>query len=147
MTRTDAIVFLQSHAEGRLCARIYRRSDGTVLTSDCPVGVAAIRARAVQAAGRAAAALVLLIGGGVLADQASRTPFGRMRLRAVQPIRLLAEQLFPAAPNLGRIPIGARCTGGIVAPFPPPTVPLPPPLPPTPNATDRPTTNGNVHPE
>lgn len=26
--------------EGRLCLRLYRRSDGTVLTKDCPVGVA-----------------------------------------------------------------------------------------------------------
>jgi hypothetical protein len=24
--------------EGRLCVRFYQRSDGTVLTSDCPVG-------------------------------------------------------------------------------------------------------------
>jgi hypothetical protein len=27
-------------AEGRLCVRFYRRADGTILTSDCPVGVA-----------------------------------------------------------------------------------------------------------
>jgi hypothetical protein len=31
--------------EGRLCARIYRRADGTVLTSDCPVGAAKIPPR------------------------------------------------------------------------------------------------------
>ncbi len=28
--------------EGRLCARLYRRNDGTVLTANCPVGVARI---------------------------------------------------------------------------------------------------------
>jgi predicted Fe-S protein YdhL (DUF1289 family) len=27
-------------AEGRLCVRFYRRADGTILTNDCPVGVA-----------------------------------------------------------------------------------------------------------
>jgi hypothetical protein len=29
--------------EGRLCVRMYRRFDGTVLTQDCPVGLAKIR--------------------------------------------------------------------------------------------------------
>ena len=31
--------------EGRLCARLYRRADGTVLTKDCPVGLKALRRR------------------------------------------------------------------------------------------------------
>jgi hypothetical protein len=31
--------------EGRLCARFYRRADGTVLTKDCPVGLRALRKR------------------------------------------------------------------------------------------------------
>src|SRR5205814_4285456 len=31
--------------EGKLCARIYRRYDGTVLTKDCPVGLRAVRRR------------------------------------------------------------------------------------------------------
>jgi hypothetical protein len=29
--------------EGRLCVRLYRRNDGTVLTKDCPKGLAAAR--------------------------------------------------------------------------------------------------------
>jgi hypothetical protein len=32
--------------EGSLCARFFRRTDGTVLTQDCPVGLEKIRARA-----------------------------------------------------------------------------------------------------
>jgi hypothetical protein len=32
-------------SEGRVCARIYRRSDGTVLTADCPVGLGQISKR------------------------------------------------------------------------------------------------------
>jgi hypothetical protein len=31
--------------DGRLCIRIYRRSDGTVMTRDCPVGLRAVKAR------------------------------------------------------------------------------------------------------
>ena len=37
MTRTDAENLL-INSEGRLCLRFYRRTDGTVLTKDCPVG-------------------------------------------------------------------------------------------------------------
>jgi len=41
MTRKEAEALILSK-EGRLCARYYRRFDGTVLTSDCPVGVKAL---------------------------------------------------------------------------------------------------------
>lgn len=37
MTRGEAAELLH-RTEGRLCVRFYRRKDGTVLTSDCPVG-------------------------------------------------------------------------------------------------------------
>jgi hypothetical protein len=36
---------LVSSAEGRLCARFYRRKDGTILTQDCPVGIEAFKQR------------------------------------------------------------------------------------------------------
>jgi hypothetical protein len=39
MTRAEATAFLEQ-SEGRVCVRFYRRIDGTVLTSDCPVGLA-----------------------------------------------------------------------------------------------------------
>lgn len=42
--------------EGRVCARLYRRADGTVITRDCPTGLRAVR----QRASRAAAALVAM---------------------------------------------------------------------------------------
>src|SRR5262245_60732411 len=47
--------------EGKLCARIYRRADGTVITRDCPVGLAAIRRRFVGFAARTAAKLMFLV--------------------------------------------------------------------------------------
>lgn len=44
MTTEDAERVIAEH-EGRLCVRYYRREDGTVLTQDCPVGLAAFRAK------------------------------------------------------------------------------------------------------
>lgn len=43
----------------RICARIYRRADGTVITRDCPVGLRAYRKRIVKFTG---AALSMIIG-------------------------------------------------------------------------------------
>lgn len=44
MTREQAESLIQN-AEGRLCVRYFQRSDGTVLTDDCPVGWAKIKQR------------------------------------------------------------------------------------------------------
>ena len=48
--------------EGKMCVRLYKRADGTVLTSDCPVGVKRRRRR------RAVAGV---LGGGILAAGAA----------------------------------------------------------------------------
>src|SRR6185369_2922002 len=42
MTR-DEIDELLLRKEGRVCARLYRRADGTLLTSDCPSGASVLR--------------------------------------------------------------------------------------------------------
>lgn len=42
MTRAE-IERLLEEKEGGVCARMYRRSDGTILTRDCPIGVARAR--------------------------------------------------------------------------------------------------------
>lgn len=44
MTREEATDLIRK-TEGRLCVRYYRRTDGTIITKDCPVGVRAIRMR------------------------------------------------------------------------------------------------------
>ncbi|HZU99650.1 MAG TPA: hypothetical protein VFF73_23265 [Planctomycetota bacterium] len=44
MTRDEAEDLL-TKTEGNVCVRLYKRTDGTVLTSDCPVGLAAVRRR------------------------------------------------------------------------------------------------------
>src|SRR5262245_4884267 len=40
---TEEAEDLIRRAEGRLCVRYYRRSDGSILTKNCPVGLQAIR--------------------------------------------------------------------------------------------------------
>jgi hypothetical protein len=60
MTRAEA-ESLVARTEGRLCARLYRRADGTVLTKDCPKGLRAVRLRARRAAGAAFAAVLSLV--------------------------------------------------------------------------------------
>jgi len=48
--------------EGRLCARLFRRADGTVLTKDCPVGLRALRRRVAKRTAAIFAAIVSLSG-------------------------------------------------------------------------------------
>jgi hypothetical protein len=55
MTR-DEVRELLVRTEGRVCARLYRRADGTVLTRDCPTGLRALRRRV----SRVAVALIVL---------------------------------------------------------------------------------------
>jgi hypothetical protein len=44
MTQSEAEALL-TYTEGRLCVRFYRRSDGTILTQNCPIGLRAIKRR------------------------------------------------------------------------------------------------------
>src|SRR4051794_21359828 len=41
--RSDEVRALIQKTEGKICTRFYRRKDDTVLTADCPVGVAGYR--------------------------------------------------------------------------------------------------------
>ncbi len=38
MSRADALALVQQH-EGEMCVRLARRTDGTLITNDCPVGI------------------------------------------------------------------------------------------------------------
>jgi hypothetical protein len=59
MTGAEA-ASLVAATEGRLCARFYRRADGTVLTKDCPKGLRAARLRVSRAGVAAFTALLSL---------------------------------------------------------------------------------------
>lgn len=120
MNKADAERVLREK-EGTLCARVYRREDGTVITADCPVGV---RRRRVRRAAFTA------IGGGLLAFAGVmlvRPSTARMGSVAV------AGQVQMGEPTMGDVdpippetvaPTGPTPTAvmGVVAP-----VPRPPP--------------------
>lgn len=61
--------------EGRICARLYRRADGTILTKDCPIGLRALRRRLARVAGAAITA-ILSLGASVLGQTLTRTSKG-----------------------------------------------------------------------
>jgi hypothetical protein len=42
LTEAEVVAMLQAKT-GRVCGRIFRRADGTMLTKDCPVGLAKVR--------------------------------------------------------------------------------------------------------
>ncbi len=59
----DKAAALVEKSEGRLCVRLYRRTDGTVITKDCPVGLRAAVRRVTRAAGAVLAAAIGLFAG------------------------------------------------------------------------------------
>lgn len=60
MTQKEVETLIRNR-EGRLCIRLYRRYDGTVLTKDCPVGLRAVRKRASKFVSAVFAALLSLV--------------------------------------------------------------------------------------
>lgn len=68
MSRAEAEALVTKH-EGRLCVRFFQRSDGTLLTADCPVGLLAAARRRLAGwfAAAAAGLLTLAAFGGALA--------------------------------------------------------------------------------
>jgi hypothetical protein len=69
MTRDEVQALLQ-RSEGRVCGRLFRRADGTVLTRDCPTGLRALRLRASRVAAAIVASILSMSGVGC----ASRKP-------------------------------------------------------------------------
>lgn len=65
MTKYDAENLLFA-SEGRVCVRYFRRSDGTILTADCPVGWAAVKHR-LSVAATAVFSMFLTLVAGLLA--------------------------------------------------------------------------------
>ena len=71
MTRREAENFL-INAEGRVCLRIYRRSDGTVITRNCPKGLAMLKKKVSRAA-TAVFTMLATFFGGVFALESLKT--------------------------------------------------------------------------
>ena len=62
MSRTEAEDLIR-RSEGRLCVRFYRRSDGTIITENCPVGLAAIKRKVSRIATAALSAILSFFAG------------------------------------------------------------------------------------
>jgi hypothetical protein len=95
MSREEAEAFVEQR-EGRVCLRLYRRADGTILTRDCPVGLRAVRRRL--------AAFVAAVAGGLLGVLLGLFSAAKSReeaitwLRHVGPIRPVVDWLYPPPP-------------------------------------------------
>jgi len=122
MTRDEAEALLQGLSRGRVCARFYKRADGTILTRDCPVGLAAVRRRVLLAASRVAAALGLATLAGAAAQASQDKSWGNwgwsMRLASVRPVQWVVFRLNPRY-----VPAGLRPEMGDVSS---PPLPYPP---------------------
>ncbi|MBS1797475.1 MAG: carboxypeptidase regulatory-like domain-containing protein [Acidobacteria bacterium] len=59
LTRPEAETLIAGHEGRRLCLRLFKRADGTVITKDCPVGLRAYRKKIARLAG---AALTMILG-------------------------------------------------------------------------------------
>src|SRR5215831_7771029 len=59
---TEEAEDLIRRADGRLCVRFYRRSDGTILTKNCPVGLQAIREKLTSTRNQIIAAIFGFLG-------------------------------------------------------------------------------------
>lgn len=57
MTKIEAKNLI-TNREGRICIRLYKRADGTVLTKDCPVGLRVFQKRVARLAGATFAAIL-----------------------------------------------------------------------------------------
>lgn len=80
---------LIANTEGRICARLHRRFDGTVITKDCPVGLRAIRRRVARITGAVFATVLSLCGGAFgqkTKDEVCRQQVKITRTLAQQPI-------------------------------------------------------------
>ncbi|MDX2118013.1 MAG: hypothetical protein SFY96_07520 [Planctomycetota bacterium] len=125
MSREDAEAFLQARKNAsRTCVRFFRRADGTILTQDCPVGLALWRRRAAAGVSRVAAAMLFVFTGGMMLS-ANRTPWLPERLRAMEPFKTVSAWLNPIAAPAPPITSGSWIAGLAIAPPPAPN-PQPP---------------------
>ena len=114
MSRSEAEKLLQTH-EGKMCVRYYRRTDGTIMTNNCPVGLRTIRKFYLKTAA-SAAALCSVVFGGIVS-------FGSQRKEERPPVAGGLEFVPPstlptpiiAVPPPHRDPERGQIMGGVAA--------------------------------
>jgi hypothetical protein len=106
MTGPEAQALIRER-QGNICVRFYQRTDGTVLTEDCPVGLAAIRKKVRDAFARATTAALALFG-------------------ATAGVNFLrTDSRVASVPVTNAAPIQVKPTSVVVAPPAPPAPPIP----------------------
>jgi len=102
MTRDDAENLI-SNAEGRLCVRFYRRMDGTIITQNCPVGWAKVKARTKVYATAAFSLIMTFLGGlffvSLFTKRPTRPEVGKV---VVQPVEKVQPVMGAVAPNVNK---------------------------------------------
>jgi hypothetical protein len=105
LSREDAEQFLQENAGGEVCVRYYQRADGTIMTSDCAVGVTRKRRKKVALA---------VAGAGALA-------FGAVTAHLRSECHVMGATAIPSPLATVTEPDGRWVAGGLgEAPTPPP---------------------------
>jgi hypothetical protein len=141
MKREEAIDLLRA-TDGRICARIYQRADGTVLSADCPVGLRLVARRAKRMAFGAVAASFGAVAAvlGFLASSPMRRvvdvePVRKVIVEKAQRIEEIESSLVPdpgnARPLAGDVaePIAVPVGGAIAMPVEKPIDTVAPPTP------------------
>lgn len=108
MARDEAERLL-AEREGSICVRLYKRADGTVMTSDCPVGVKRKRRRRTALA--VAGAGVMAAGGLMAWREQALEQRRSMMMGAVAPMTPDSQHVIPPA-TAQPAPVGER----VVAP-------------------------------
>jgi hypothetical protein len=137
MSATEARALVETNP-GRLCARVYQRADGTVLTEDCPVGVARYWRRIKRrTAGAVATLLFMVLGTVALArDRGPQSSPNILRTRvltAMDDAQWKVKGWFgiqrpPPAPRMGQMLIMGKVAPTVtVAPSTPQLIISPPP--------------------
>ena len=110
----DEVSKLLAKKEGRTCVRFYRRADGTVITDDCPVGLAKVRRKLAMMSATAAALLGATVAGVTLARGAMARTLRATKLAKIPVVLALADWMEPLPPPVVMM--------GAPRPLPPPPV-------------------------
>jgi hypothetical protein len=128
MSSDEALDLLRAAGQGRLCVRLWRRADGTVLTRDCPVG---LRRRLRLMWARAAALALTLwtaLGCTRSAPRGGGATGGEMG--GAVPSRVeMGDAVAPPRATMGEAALPAAGSNGTAAPQQPAPAPAPAPSP------------------